>query len=134
MKRVLIVHHSSKISGAEKSLIDYIEIACRLKFHNFRFHFVCPRGDLYTKLCYYDVVLDTLPLKRLKRTKNILKLARDVIHIGFINAKMYYFLLKNKIDLVHANTSTSACYSILAVKLLNIPFIWHVRDIRESYL
>lgn len=126
-----MIHHSTQISGAEKSLLDFFDYCVTEKCGvPYRFFVACPKNGSFTQsLIRYDFKIITLPfLTRLYRTINIFILIKQFIQIGYVSLLLYRVCKTFKINLIHANTTNAFLHSVFIAKYLRIPIVWHIRD------
>ncbi len=113
------------VGGGEISFFDLLSHIDSNKFKRF---VVCPKkGALVEKLEKNKVQVDLIEMTSI-RSLNFFKIVFGIL-------KVYWFLSKNKIDLVHANGSRCAIYAGIASKFARIPMVWHVRVMsRDKWL
>ena len=123
--KILIVHHSSKISGSEKSMLDFL---CGLKkqlLNKYQIDIACPKGDILggkVEQLGYNVIY--LPFFKYK--KKYLSFIVSIFQQTLLTCKLIFIIKRYQI--IHANSTQAYIQSILATILLNKPIIWHVRD------
>lgn len=130
MRKICIVAHLNDLSGANKSLVDLVDL---LKEH-YEIIVVAPRKGL---LC------DELRRRKIKNKvifsgtwvykhdeKNIKKVVKRVGNI-FGEVAFYMFFKKEKFDLIHFNSSVYGS-GAEAAKMLKIPYTWHIRELAEE--
>lgn len=128
--KLCFVAHLNDLSGANRSLIDLINVL-RSK------HDICvivPRkGELYDYLCnngYRCVLIPSgmwMYSPKENKCKIILKYIANII--GEIIA--FFFFLRNRFDIVHFNSSTYGC-GAASLMLLNRDYTWHIRELAED--
>jgi len=129
--RVLFISHRAELGGGELSLLDLIaninnnsnigktDNSGYLPSAGYPqiipFIILGGRGELYNRLAdtgYNATIINMPALKRIS-CGSILKIIR--------------FARANKIDIIHANTTRAAFYSIFAKLTANVKIIWHNR-------
>lgn len=141
VKNVAIVCHDYTLSGANRSLLDWIKTVKNDDGYNI----ICiipQKGEQLEKICinngievirgnYYVTVkhLYNLPMK--EKIKNIIKnlLRISINPISFVILKNK--LKKRNIELIHSNSFATTFGVKLATKM-HIPHIWHVREFMEE--
>jgi glycosyltransferase involved in cell wall biosynthesis len=125
--RVLYLNHVSQVSGAEISLLSMVEGA--------RSAGVDPRvvlpgpGPLAQRLSALGVPVDWAPLYRVHRTKNPLRLARLGINLERVAHRLETVSSRDRIDLVHSNSTTAHLFAAYARRRIGRPLLWHARDL-----
>lgn len=123
-KKILVIHSSAKISGAEKSLIDVLNI---LK-QQYDVTLILPdKGELYSTLCD-SFNIQIFAVTGLRKSTSLIKLLKNFYHVFITSCRIYRFVRKEKTDLIYCNSTQAAIYSMLAGVLTNTKNIWHVRD------
>lgn len=126
---ILLVHHSNQISGAEKSLIDFLSEFYLNPNRQFEIIVGLPSGgDLGKYLVEANFKFLYFPFFRLKRKLNPIYLIFAICRVLLVTFYLCKYLRRNKVDLIHANTTTACLESLIAAKLSGIPIIGHVRD------
>jgi glycosyltransferase involved in cell wall biosynthesis len=127
MRRVLVIHNSLVLGGAELSLCDFIEAAVLER--RFQFFVACPSGAAVgARLERLGV--PTLPITPLapRRPRGLLSALRLLLLILRINWQVRQWIRRKRIALVHANNTFACLQGLLAAKLAGVPIVWHVRD------
>ena len=128
--KICLIAHLNDLSGANKALID---LACGLK-DIYDVTVVVPRkGALMNEL-----TKNGLKVKVILSGTWVYKVDEAIIKrvtkrvLNFFGEYHYYrFYKKEKFDLIHYNSITYGC-GARAAKLLNIPYIWHIRELAEE--
>lgn len=124
VKKILVIHSSGKISGAEKSLMDVLNI---LK-GKFEVTVVLPqKGELYNKLCG-SFTIKIFPVTGIQRKAGFIERFKTLCNIFNTSWRIYRFVKHQKTDLIYCNNTQAGIYSILTNILANTRNIWHVRD------
>ena len=123
---ILFVNHVGKISGAERSLLAMLE---RLDRGRFRPVVACPAGPLVDVLHAIGIETRAVPVCRLKRSRRPLEAARN-LRSWFAAARAIRALLRaERIDVVHANSTTAHLCAGRAAGRSSVPCVWHCRDL-----
>ena len=126
-QRILFLNHVSEISGAERSLLDAVRHLDRGRFEPFA---AVPRGgELPELLAQADVRVRAVPLRRMRKTANPVRLAGDLLNVAGVAAQLAGIIRRDRIALVHANSNTAQIYGGPAARLCGIPCVWHTRDL-----
>lgn len=132
--KILVVTHTTDLSGANKSLLSIIE---NLK-NKIEFSVLVNsvNGDLVNELKKNEIkIIDTkyewwYAKKRSQLYKNIIHYAVDISKYYShrkIDKKILSKIENEKFDIIYTNTSTVEFGAIIARKL-GIPHIWHMRE------
>ncbi|MDO9374438.1 MAG: glycosyltransferase family 4 protein [Ferruginibacter sp.] len=139
MKKILFHSHSNSIGGAELSLLETIKF---MKNQGHRIYLTLPhssRTDYFNLVQpYCEAIILVKPMKfysSAAQKNTLLGSVRNYFYSAYKSGwhilpvvKIYLFLKRHKIDIVHSNT----CFSIdgaLAAKLARKPHILHIREI-----
>jgi glycosyltransferase involved in cell wall biosynthesis len=118
MHRILYLDSSEGVfGGGQISLLELLANMNREKYHPVVF--VGEEGKLEKEIKKLGVECTILPMPSLKRFNPFLFFTW---HWRFFN-----YARKNKVELIHSNTSRATFYAGAAAKFLGIPLIWHVR-------
>ncbi len=125
-RNVLLLNHSGDISGAEKSLLAFLDVCDRKRF---RYEVVCPLpsplGDALSQRGIPSRPM-TFARPRRKLTPGIfLQLAGLVRASGRLRQVTRAF----EADLVDANTTIAALHAAVGLRKVRVPMVWHVRDL-----
>ncbi len=123
--RVLILHDSARIGGAEGSLMQLARNLDRSKFDVF---VVCPKeGPLVQKL--RDSCVDVIPLElshfSLKTRSSYIRYLQSLV-------RLWWLVKKLRIDILHCNSCRAAHWGVPLSRLLSVKTICHVRDSRYT--
>lgn len=128
-RRILFVSHVSRMSGAERSLLDLIRGLDRTKFEPVA---VVPApGELETELARVGVRVLHVPLRRLHKTANPVRLAAAAMGVLRVSGKLAALIRREGVALVHANSDTAHLYACAAARRAAVPCVWHARDRAE---
>lgn len=125
MKKVCIVSHLSDLSGANCALV---RLCTQLKLKKLDFFVLAPRRGLLTdkldalgisyRIFYYATWIDKINSKK-KWIKSIVNFCADI--------RFILLCIKKRVGVVHYN-SVAVGLGAKYLHLLNIPYIWHVRE------
>jgi glycosyltransferase involved in cell wall biosynthesis len=129
IKKILICNSSIFISGAEKSLFDFIQNAGSNGFEAIytNSNKNKPNAELLSTFIHVPYMWFTI-------TKNPFKILGYFCSLIISLAKLYQITLKYNIKVIYANTSKCAIYRILLKLLTNRKLICHIRDNINSQL
>lgn len=124
---VLYINHTSKISGAEKVLIDLFTKLDREKFTPI---VACPKnGELVKKIKLLGIETVLIKIKVLKRTLNPLYLILFIFAAIITTIKLTYLIKLRNVKLIHANSFTACLFSSIAGIITHTPLVWHMHDL-----
>ena len=125
--RILFIHTGAELYGADNILYELIEGLIRLNHH---IVVVIPSsGPLVDKLHLLGVEIIIKDIGVLRRKYfNFLGLVNRFSKLSFASIWLAWFILKNKIDIVHSNTSAVLAGAI-ASRIVNRPHVWHIHEI-----
>lgn len=132
--KILVVAHSSKISGANRSMLD---ILLRLR-DRFEFIVLFPekKGELQHILKSNNIEVIYYPYRwqyaqdRFNKTKAIYRYIVDFLRYYsriHISKKFKKEITNRKIDIIYTNTSTVNIGAKLA-RSIEVPHVWHIRE------
>lgn len=124
MSKILIINTSSKISGAEKSLQDVLNI---LKKSNKIWVALPKKEGLYEELNQLFEV-KVFNLFRLKKPTNIFYNLLFIFQLFNTSYQIAKFARQKKVDIIYANANHSNIYAILAKLFSGKKIVWHMRD------
>lgn len=124
-KKILVINNSSKISGAELSLLSLLDA---LRDHYIFIVAIPNEGDFYRELTSLRYKVHCFKMLRFSKKKNILSKFKYFLNLLHTSFKISFYVRKNKIDLIYLNSNQSAVYSILIKLLTKGKIVWHVRD------
>lgn len=125
--RVCFISHSSRIGGAERILLETIEI---LRSEGIECRVVLPdHGELCTELQRIDVQFSIIafPLWVKRGEARIFDRLKTALNITIKTPVIVWKIFRWKSDLVHTNTVT-VCIGAIAARLLGRPHIWHLQE------
>lgn len=127
-----VLEKGRSFNGSEQSLFNVIH---EMQKKNVNVFVVCHvKRDLLSLFEKNGVKTAVIKGARPTRTvghKSMVDIAKK-IRITLNIPIAVLFLKRNKIDLVHANTSFTSPTMMLAARLLNIPYIYHTREFLEE--
>ncbi len=110
-------HHSSIIGGGQISLLQLMENLNKRKFNPI---LICPeKADLATEAEKHHIQTIFIPLPSLKTLK--------VVTVFQSLRKLLNIIKKEKVHLLHTNSSRSMMYAALLRLFHHIEIIWHIR-------
>lgn len=124
-KRILILSNSYFISGAEISLIEYLE---NIK-HKYYDIFIAESNKnqiLTQSLSKYQII--KLPFKWFVYTHNPFKIIGYFLNILYVAIKLKDIVIKKRIDIIYSNSIKSQVYGLFLKLLTGKKIVWHVRD------
>ena len=137
---IAIICHDFTLSGANKSLLDWIttadknkyKITCIIPRKGIKFEEICKKNDIEVIRGNYIVTLKHLYRLNLKEyiknaIKNIIKVFINPISFVILKKK----LKRKNIKLIHSNSFAVLLGVKLAIKM-NIPHLWHIREFMEE--
>jgi hypothetical protein len=96
-KRVLILHHSNKIGGAEKSLQDFLQELLRRQRIKYHIILALPAGGgLSHQIKNLGVEVINIPFKRIRRSFNPFVLLIYILKNMWITTKLNKYIIKKK--------------------------------------
>lgn len=140
MKNILFVCHDYTLSGANLSLIDWVE-KCNNK--NYKFIFLIPRHNIDFEKKIKDiggrciVGYYTVPVKHIGKCnqttliKDWIKYIYDKTINELILDYLYFYFRKLDISIVHSN-SFSVYFGALLANKLKCKHVWHIREFMEE--
>ncbi|TBO44305.1 glycosyltransferase family 4 protein [Pedobacter kyonggii] len=129
-KKLLVINNSSKISGAEISLLTLLD---SLKY-DFSFIVIVPDkgGDLYAKLISLGYKVKCINMMRFSKNYGFYLKLTYLINVIKCSFLIRSYALTNKIDLVYANSNQSMMFVLFVRFCSRIKVVWHVRDRNEN--
>jgi glycosyltransferase involved in cell wall biosynthesis len=131
-KTVLFVNPCSDISGAEMSLLVLLK---GLDKSQYKPILVIPsEGMLAEKVRALGIEVKIVSMYPMMIEKNLTESIKDsLLSLGEMR-RTYYLLKELDADLVHTNSYRIGIPFSWAARRINIPSIWHLRDIPQSLL
>ena len=123
---IVFVNHSARVSGAELSLLSLAEALDSRRFEPVA---AAPEGELSERLREAGIRWRALPLERLKRTANPLRLAGMALRLRRNRATLLRIAREERCALVHANSSAAQLVAGWVAGRLGTPCVWSVRDL-----
>jgi glycosyltransferase involved in cell wall biosynthesis len=124
---VLLVHHTARRGGAEQGLLDVLDALPRERFAPLA---ALPSdGDLADEVHARGVPTVRIPLRRLRRTADPLRLAAGAVRLAVSVAALSRLLRARNVALVHANSDQAQLAAGSAAARAGIPCLWHSRDL-----
>lgn len=125
--RILYLNHVSQVSGAEQSLLAMAVGVAQVGFEP-RMG-LPPGGPLVTRCRELGLPVDSLPLARLRRTRNPVRWAAMARLLERCARRLVRLVGRHGVALVHSNSTTAHLFAAYARRRLNVPLVWHVRDL-----
>jgi glycosyltransferase involved in cell wall biosynthesis len=124
--KILFLHSSSDLYGSDRCLLNILSNLDRKKFEPL---VILPDfGPLYMELEKLGIEPKVMNLGVLRRKFfHPLGMIVYVISCFFGCLKILFYLKRNRIGIVHTNTSATLAGGIVA-KFLGIPHLWHLRE------
>jgi glycosyltransferase involved in cell wall biosynthesis len=117
-------HHSSIIGGGQISLMQLMKNLDKRKFNPI---LICPeKGDLAAEAKKHHIQTIFIPLPSLKALK--------VVTVFQSFRKLLNIIKKERVALLHANSSRSMMYAMLLRLFHRIEIIWHIRIVDKDSL
>lgn len=124
-KNILYLAHHGDIRGGGQ--ISLLELLKNLDTTRFKPVVACPsEGSLVEEIHKLNITTKIIPMLPLRGYKNLL--------VPIIVSKIVNLVRKERIHLIHSNSSKCALYGSIAAKIINIPHIWHVRVSKKEKL
>ena len=129
--KILYISRTSKITGAENILLDIVSGISKEYFHPV---VALPdnKGLLFEKLQESGIDTRLIKMPFLKVTRNPFLLIWYAISIIIINAVFFFFIIKNRINIVSCHTVQEAFYVALPTKLSGRKLIISFKNILDS--
>lgn len=126
-KRILFLSNSFFASGAEKSLLEFVEN----NTNGFKKIIVLPKEYAVKR---EQTSIDTyyLPFKWFYKTFNPIILIQFVVNIILCSIYLAKLTRRLKIEYIYANTTKALIYAIVTKILTAKKIVWHVRDNKHS--
>lgn len=113
--KILYLHETSRLAGAENSLLNLITKMDRTRFIPL---FICPdKGPFVDELTKLGARVTLIEFARLKSLWGIYPTLRKIRRL----------IQKENINLIHSNSPRTNFYAAMAGKLEKIPVVWHER-------
>ena len=130
-RRVLLLSHSAQVSGAEQSMLTFLQNADRERHH---FTVACPgSGSLVEGLERFGVPVVATDFGRLRRQLSP-ELVQQSIRLIRTSNRLLRLVRTRRPHLLHANTTMAALHAALAKGRCRVPLLWHVRDLNTPRL
>lgn len=118
--RILFLHESGEVSGAENSLM---ELATRLDRKRFEPIFACPSpGQLADQLMTRGIMVYPVTFPKVRGIFGVLRTLTVIIKI----------IDERGIDLIHSNSIRTHIYGTVAGRMRGLKIIWHERNLIEK--
>ena len=129
--KILFYNHTGLVSGAERSLMLAIGATDRDVFD---MAVVCP-ADGALMPTVRELGLEWLPIDSLESrfTWNPLSLGRYCLSVAKVKNRFGEIVRRVQPDLIHANSVRAGIVASLATSGMNIPVVWHIRDLLRRH-
>lgn len=133
LKIAFVESRWSSFYGAQQSMFTLVS---NLDHHLFQPVVVTTgKGELARRFCDAGIEVKVFPLGPLVNKfggviekYSLWKKFNVIIELLKLNTLVFYWLLKNKVNIVYANDERSLLYVALAAKITRLPVIWYVRQ------
>ncbi len=114
---VLYLSETSRLGGAEESLLNLVRFIDKERFGPY---FVVPEdGPLVNKLKSSGAKVFIVAMPKIRGIAGVISAANAILKIA----------RENKISLLHTNSIRTHLYGAYAAKLMNLPLVWHERNL-----
>lgn len=138
--KVLIVCHDASLSGANLSLLDWLqdsatqnlEVVCLLPKKNEAFISELKKNGCTVWIGYYATIVKRLSkVSFITKCKDLLKRIYNCFFKIFLLDGLERKIIKENINIIHSNSfaTTLGCTLAMRVKL---PHIWHIREFMDD--
>lgn len=125
-RKILIINNSSKLSGAEVSLLAFVDALQRPEV--FTIAIPSNEGDLYSELASRNLRVEKFELRRFSRAGTLFSKTGYLFQVLRTSAKLARFVRREKIDLIYSNSNQSLPYALAVRLFTGKKIVWHVRD------
>lgn len=128
--RISYLSHTSDIrGGGERSLLELVRNVQETGEHDVTV--ITPKGPLVENVgAIPGVGLRMVEFTILRRSANPVLLGKFASRYAGAVLRLRRLLASDPPDVLHANSATAALYGGLATRGLDIPMVWHMRDIQ----
>jgi glycosyltransferase involved in cell wall biosynthesis len=126
MHRILLVNTAARLGGAERSLLELALAIDRERFELLAV--VGGEGPLAEALGAGGVEVEIVPMERLERTVNPIRLAGHVVAVAGASGSIAGIVRERGAELIHSNGVQSQVYAGEGAKRAGVPCVWHARD------
>jgi len=124
-KNILIMVNSTRLSGAELSLIETVS---KLSVEKYSFFFLIPFDSDFRNCVKGKHSIKEIRLIRFKRNNNPMEIAKFLLNLLFSIVAISKYILKNKIDIIYSNSIQAQIYCLPVKFTTGRKLVWHVRD------
>ncbi|HEY0058557.1 MAG TPA: glycosyltransferase family 4 protein [Flavisolibacter sp.] len=125
-RKILIINNSSKLSGAEVSLLAFVDALQQPEL--FIVAIPSAEGDLYEELVSRNLTVEKFDLRRFSKAQTLFSKMGYLFQVLRTSARLARLVRKEKIDLIYANSNQSLPYALGARLFTGKKTVWHVRD------
>ncbi len=125
--RILFISdHAGQLGGGEKSMLELVSSLVK-KGHSV--YAVLPGyGDFYDSLSDVGVICRKLKMPVIERKYNPFYLIYSFLYLLYFGIIISFWVRKHKIQIIHANKTTSLFFALSVSIFAWRPFVWHVRS------
>lgn len=128
--RLLFVNHVAEIAGAEESLLALLGGLDRTRVSPV---VASPEGALAEAVRALDVPCHVLPLGRLRRSANPLRVLGSWLALRRRRGALQDIARRAGARLIHANSTTAQLCAGPVAAAMGLPCVWHVRDLSRLW-
>lgn len=122
--KILVLNTSSKISGAERSLVDVLEVISTI----YTPILIIPSKGEFYKCLEGKVIIEIVKLIRLKRKNSFKEQICNCLKIVKHIFKLNQIIKRYKINIIYANNNSALIYAVLLKIFTGKVIVCHVRD------
>ena len=123
-RKILIINNSSRISGAEASLLTFLNGYDTAKY---TVTLMIPAGGELARMAS-NCTLKTGRLRRFRQNADLFSLLSNIASLIATTLQLAILVWKENIDVIYANSYQSQLYACALKLLVWRKSIWHVRD------
>lgn len=140
LKICYVIENGSSLNGSEQSLLNLIYEIKReedVEIHAVNFSH---RPELESAMNEIGVNVDIIhsgkPFRKIANSditvKSLIRRTAKKVIIRVSIPQAIWYLCKNRINIVHANTSFVSPTLLYAARILKIPYVWHIREFLDK--
>lgn len=124
-RSILIINNSANLSGAEKSLLDVVDVLSVC----FRLIIVIPdKGKFYYYLSQKDCKVELVKMRRIKVGQLNLKSISIMLDFFRTSTNIIRIIRRENVDFIYTNGSQAQTFGVFLKLITGKKLIWHVRD------
>ncbi len=133
VNKILIIHTSTIVGGAEYSLLEFLK---NLKRHPVEIHLVLPSPvkKMVIERIEYPVYFHDIKLSYFKKCKDLKTYFRLLLSLVICNYKIFKLIQKLNIETIYCNTFRTLPYCLVVKLLGKTKVVCHCRDNIHSQL